>query len=53
MVFVRLPIAGLSQEISEAPSHGLPALMYDPENSGSQSYIQLATEFLEREYEIA
>lgn len=36
-------------KIAEAPSHGLPALMYDPNSSGSQAYVQLATEFLERE----
>ncbi len=36
-------------KIAEAPSHGLPALMYDPGSHGSQAYVQLATEFLERE----
>lgn len=35
--------------IAEAPSHGLPALMYDPGSNGSQAYVQLASEFLERE----
>jgi chromosome partitioning protein len=38
--------------IAEAPSHGLPALMYDPGSLGSQSYVQLATEFLEREHDV-
>ena len=32
----------------EAPSHGLPAIIYDLKCSGSQAYIGLAKEFLER-----
>ena len=35
--------------LSEAPSHGLPAIIYDLNCSGSQAYIALAREFLERE----
>lgn len=34
--------------LSEAPSHGLPAIIYDLNCSGSQAYISLAREFLER-----
>ncbi len=34
--------------LSEAPSHGLPAIIYDLKCSGSQAYIALAKEFLER-----
>ena len=34
--------------LSEAPSHGLPAIIYDLKCSGSQAYIGLAKEFLER-----
>jgi chromosome partitioning protein len=34
--------------ISEAPSHGLPVLIYDHRCSGSQAYIQLAGEVLRR-----
>ncbi len=34
--------------LSEAPSHGLPAIIYDLRCSGSQAYIALAKEFLER-----
>ena len=33
--------------LSEAPSHGLPAIIYDLNSSGSQPYIALAKEFLE------
>ena len=35
--------------VSEAPSHGLPAIVYDMECPGSQAYIQLAKEMLKRE----
>lgn len=34
--------------LSEAPSHGMPALIYDPSCSGSKSYRALAREFLQR-----
>ena len=36
-------------KIAEAPSHGKPVLVYDHECSGSQAYIKLATEIIERE----
>ncbi|MEL6370735.1 MAG: ParA family protein [Pseudomonadota bacterium] len=35
--------------ISEAPSHGKPALLYDLKCAGSQSYIRLASEVMQRE----
>jgi len=35
--------------ISEAPSFGLPAIVYDMNCNGSQAYIQLAKEVLKRE----
>ena len=35
--------------LSEAPSHGLPALIYDHRCSGSKAYIELAKEFLTKE----
>ena len=35
--------------ISEAPSHGKPALLYDMHCPGSRAYIQLASEILKRE----
>lgn len=35
--------------ISEAPSHGKPALLYDLRCSGSQAYLQLASEVIQRE----
>ena len=34
--------------LSEAPSHGLPALLYDPGCAGSQSYIEAAREIRAR-----
>lgn len=38
--------------ISEAPSHGKPALLYDHACAGSQAYIQLASELLRREKDL-
>jgi chromosome partitioning protein len=35
--------------ISEAPSHGKPALLYDLKCAGSQAYVQLASEVIGRE----
>ncbi|MEO1194189.1 MAG: ParA family protein [Pseudomonadota bacterium] len=35
--------------VSEAPSHGLPALLYDLSCQGSQAYLKLASELLRRE----
>jgi len=35
--------------VSEAPSHGQPALIYDSRCSGSQAYMRLAGEMLRRE----
>ena len=35
--------------LSEAPSHGMPCLIYDKKCSGSKSYINLAEEFLSQE----
>lgn len=34
--------------LSEAPSHGLPALLYDPESRGATSHISLARELIGR-----
>ena len=35
--------------VSEAPSHGKPAIVYDLRCPGSQAYLQLAQEFIARE----
>lgn len=34
--------------LSEAPSHAMPALVYDPKCAGSQAYMELAAEVLRR-----
>ena len=38
-------------KVSEAPSHGMPALIYDFRCPGSQAYIHLAGEILRQEKE--
>ncbi len=35
--------------LSEAPSHGKPALLYDVQSKGAQGYLSLARELLARE----
>jgi chromosome partitioning protein len=35
--------------VSEAPSHGLPVLLYDFRSPGAQAYVKLAAELLKRE----
>ena len=34
--------------LAEAPSHGKPALVYDPRSRGSEAYVQLAQEIIDR-----
>jgi chromosome partitioning protein len=36
-------------KLSEAPSHGMPAIVYDQSAPGSKAYIELAKELIERE----
>jgi chromosome partitioning protein len=38
--------------LSEAPSHGVPCILYDKACLGSQSYINLAKEFIDQENKI-
>jgi len=38
--------------MSEAPSYGKPALLYDMHCAGSQAYLQLASEVIQREKRI-
>ncbi|HSG75673.1 MAG TPA: AAA family ATPase [Burkholderiales bacterium] len=35
--------------LAEAPSYGIPAVVWDPESKGAQAYLALADEMLERE----
>jgi chromosome partitioning protein len=35
--------------VSEAPSHGKPVLLYDLRCAGSQAYLKLASEVIQRE----
>ena len=35
--------------VSEAPSYGMPAILYDLKCAGSQAYLQLASEVIQRE----
>jgi len=34
--------------LAEAPSHGLPAILYDPRSKGAEAYVALANELLRR-----
>jgi len=34
--------------ITEAPSHGMPVLLYDFRSAGAQAYLALAAEYLKR-----
>jgi chromosome partitioning protein len=34
--------------LGEAPSHGIPAILYDVKSRGAAAYLQLAREVLER-----
>ena len=34
--------------LAEAPSHGLPGVVYDPASKGAQAYLELARELLQR-----
>lgn len=36
-------------KLSEAPSHGLPVLLYDPDSRGCLNYMQLAKEIIDKE----
>jgi chromosome partitioning protein len=38
--------------ISEAPSHGKPVLLYDFKSTGSQAYLKLASEIIQREKQL-
>ena len=37
-----------SVRLSEAPSHGLPGILYDKNNKGSRAYFALAEEFIQK-----
>ena len=39
--------------VSEAPSHGKPVLLYDLKCAGSQAYLRLASEVIQRERKLA
>jgi chromosome partitioning protein len=39
--------------LSEAPSYGLPALLYSPESKGSSNYMMLARELLTKHHDLA
>ena len=34
--------------LAEAPSHGMPGVVFDPLSKGARGYVEFATELLER-----
>ena len=46
-------VSATNVRLSEAPSHGKPALIYDLKCAGSQAYLQLAREVIGRERALA
>ena len=40
-------------KLAEAPSHGKPALLYDPRSRGAESYIRLAKEIIQKHKQAA
>jgi chromosome partitioning protein len=38
--------------LGEAPSHGIPAILYDVKSRGSEAYLALANEVLAREHAV-
>ena len=46
---VYLTVIPRNVRLSEAPSHGMPCLIYDKKCAGSKSYINLAEEFINQE----
>lgn len=34
--------------LSEAPSHGLPVILYDADSQGSKNYLELANEIIKK-----
>ena len=46
MVFNTLIVRNV--KLSEAPSHGKPAITYDASSRGAQNYLALATEVIEK-----
>lgn len=47
--FVFQSVINRSVRLSEAPSHGLPIMMYDPDSSGSEAYLSLTQEVINHE----
>ncbi len=45
-------VIGRSVKLSEAPSHGKPAILYDAQASGTQNYLQLAQEIISNKNEV-
>lgn len=45
---VFLSIIPRNVRLSEAPSFGIPGVLYDPESKGARAYLELAKEYLQR-----
>ena len=49
MLLAPISYGALQLRVSEAPSYGKPAILYDLKCAGSQAYLQLASEVIQRE----
>jgi len=46
---VQIPLTNIYVRLSEAPSHGVPVLVYDKNCPGSKSYYSFTDEFINQE----
>ena len=48
---IYIAIVPRNVRLGEAPSHGLPIILYDPKSKGAESYTMLAEQVIEKEWD--